>query len=45
MVYVPPGACNNICPPSPAPPALGRPTINVFSVETTLELMVKILLV
>ncbi len=29
---VSPTACNNICPPSPAPPAGGGPTTNVFSV-------------
>ena len=32
-VYKPPLACNNICPPSPVPPAGDGPTTNVFSVD------------
>ena len=31
VVNVPPVACNNICPPSPLPPAGGIPTISEFS--------------
>ena len=36
-MYNPPDACNNICPPSPTPPAGGKPTTKVFSVDPALE--------
>ena len=43
-MYKPPLACNNICPPSPVPPAGDGPITNVFSLVVVLDNIVPILI-
>ena len=42
--YNPPDAANNICPPSPVPPAGDGPITNVFSLNDVFDSIVPILM-